>query len=364
MTNIVQRVIGGVDTHKDSHHAAVITDSGKLLDDQRFPASGEGHRALLAWLQSFGDVLAIGIEGTSSYGAELTRVLTTSGIALFEVNRPDRSARRRRGKSDQLDSEQAARSVLAGTATAIPKAKSGSVEVIRTLRVTRSTAVKAKTQAMNALQSILVTAPTGLREELIPLRARTLINRCSQLRPETTVISDLVQQPDRMLTAATKTALRDLARRWLALDREAKDLSKQIALIVEHVAPELTALHGVGAEIAGQMLITAGDNSERINTESAFARLCGVAPQPASSGKTSGRHRLSRGGDRDANSALYLIAITRMRRHEPTRAYITRRTAEGLSKREIVRCLKRYIAREVFAALPRPEAAPALNTAA
>lgn len=355
MTNTSQHVIGGVDTHKDTHHAAVITVAGQLLGDQQFPATNRGHQALREWLASFGALDAVGIEGTSSYGAELTQVFRAAGVATFEVNRPDRSARRRQGKSDQLDSEHAARSVLAGTATAIPKLKSGSVEVVRMLRVTRSTAVKAKTQAMNALQSILVTAPIDLRDDLFQARGRELIRRCSQLRPETSTVSDLLEHTDRMHTAATKIALRDLARRWLALDREAKELTKQIRAIVEHIAPDLVALHGVGSEIAGQLLITAGDNTERLKTEAAFAKLCGVAPQPASSGKSTGRHRLSRGGDRDANSALYLIAITRMRRHEPTRNYMARRTAEGLSKREILRCLKRYIAREIFAVLPRTD---------
>jgi transposase len=167
-----------------------------------------------------------------------------------------------------------------------------------------------------------------------------------------------------MLTATTKIALRDLALRWQSLDTDIKRLSSQITQLVEQHAPALTALHGVGAEIAGQLLITAGDNPERMTTETSFAKLCGAAPQPASSGKTTGRHRLSRGGDRAANSALYIIAITRMRRHEPTRAYVTRRTAEGLSKREILRCLKRFIAREVFAALPRPGTEQSLTTAA
>jgi transposase len=290
--------------------------------------------------------------------------MSAAGVTIFEVNRPDRAARRRQGKSDQLDSEQAARSVLAGTATAIPKPKSGSVKAVRILRVTRSTAGKAKTQAMNALQSILVTAPNNLRDDLLQTRGRELIKRCSQLRPETSTVSDLLEHPDRMHTAATKTAMRDLARRRLALDQESKELTTQIRAIVEHVAPDLIALHGVGAEIAGQLLITAGDNTERLNTEAAFAKLCGVAPQPASSGKSTGRHRLSRGGDRDANSALYLIAITGMRRHEPTRNYVARRTAEGLSKREILRGLKRYTAREVFAVLPRTDLAASVLRAA
>ena len=364
MTNTSRHVIGGVDTHKDTHHAAVLTAAGQLLAHRQFPATNPGHHALLEWLASFGAVDAIGIEGTGSYGAELTRVIRTAGIAVFEVNRPDRAARRRQGKSDQLDSEQAARSVLAGTATALPKLKSGNVEFVRILRVTRSTAVKSKTQAMNALQSILVTGPTELRDNLLRTRGRELIRRCSQLRPETSSVSDLLEHPARMHAAATKLALQDLARRWLALDRESKELTKQIRALVELIARDLVALHGVGAEIAGQLLITAGDNTKRLDTEAAFAKLCGVAPQPASSGKSTGRHRLSRSGDRDANSALYLIAITRMRGHELTRTYIARRTAEGLSKREILRCLKRYIAREVFAALPRTDSAAAALRAA
>jgi transposase len=155
-----------------------------------------------------------------------------------------------------------------------------------------------------------------------------------------------------------------LARRWKALDEEVKTLSRQIKALVELTAPELAALFGVAAEIAGQFLVTAGDNPDRIRSEAAFAKLCGVAPQPASSGRTTGRHRLSRSGDRAANSALYMVAIVRLRHHAPTRAYFARRTAEGLSKREIIRCLKRYIAREVFAALPRnPSSATALKAA-
>jgi transposase len=155
--------------------------------------------------------------------------------------------------------------------------------------------------------------------------------------------------------ASIKTALRDLARRWKALDGEIKALNKQIDIVVRVTAPDLVELFGVGVELAGQFLVTAGDNPQRIRNEKAFAKLCGVAPQPASSGRTTGRHRLSRSGDRQANSALYIVTIVRLRHHEPTRAYVERRTNEGLSKREIIRCLKRYIAREIYANLPRPQ---------
>jgi transposase len=356
MTSIGLGVIGGVDTHKSSHHACVLSVTGQLLGDQEFPATARGHQELVEWLRSFGEVEAVGAEGTSSYGTSLTRVLSAQGLRVVEVNQPSRSARRRSGKSDRLDSEQAARAVLAGTATATPKAKTGPVEAIRMLRVVRSTAVKSRTQTMNALHSILICAPQELHDELVSLRGRTLINRCAGLRPESRDIACLMTDPDRMLRAATKTSLHDPATRWKALDDEIKKLTAQLTDLVQQHAPALLALHGVGPEVAGRLLITAGDNTSRLTNEAAFAKLCGVAPQPASSGQSTGRHRLSRGGDRDANSALYLIAITRMRHHAPTRAYVTRRTTEGRSKRAILRCLKRYIAREVFAALPTPTA--------
>ena len=287
----------------------------------------------------------------------MTRALTKAGERIVEVNRPNRVARRMDGKSDRLDAEQIARAVLGQTSTATPKTKSGMVEVIRTLRVTRASAVKARTQAFNTLWGVMIGAPSPLRDELVPLTKRTLVNRCLRLRPETDNLLALTGDPDRLLMAAVKTSLRDLARRWKALDDEIKTLNRQIAALVRLAAPELVELFGVGTELAGQFLVTTGDNPERIHSEAAFAKLCGVAPQPASSGRTTGRHRLSRSGDRAANSALYIVTIVRMRHHQPTRAYVERRTAEGLTKREIIRCLKRYIAREIYNNLPRPKAA-------
>jgi transposase len=202
---------------------------------------------------------------------------------------------------------------------------------------------------------VIIGAPSPLRDELVDLTKRTLVNRCLRLRPETDDLATLRSDPERLLMAGVKIALRDLARRWKALDAEIKALNAQIEVLVPLAAPDLVQLFGVGVELAGQFLVTAGDNAERIHTEAAFAKLCGVAPQPASSGRTTGRHRLSRSGDRAANSALYIVTIVRLRHHEPTRAYVDRRTAEGLTKREIIRCLKRYIAREIYANLPRPE---------
>jgi transposase len=362
MTTEASTVIGGVDTHKHTHYAAAVDQHGRLLGHQEFPATDRGYQRLLAWIRGYGQIAAIGVESTGSFGATLTRALTKAGEQVVEVNRPNRLARRMDGKSDRLDAEQIARAVLGQTSTAIPKAKSGTVEVIRTLRVNRASAVKARTQAFNTLWGVMIGAPSPLRDELVVLGKRTLVNRCLRLRPESDDLLGLAIDPDRLLMAGVKTALRDLARRWKQLDEEVKVLNRHIAALVKAAAPDLVELHGVGVEIAGQFLVTAGDNAERIRSEAAFAKLCGVAPQPASSGRTSGRHRLSRGGDRAANSALYIVTIVRLRHHQPTRDYVQRRTAEGLSKREIIRCLKRYIAREIYAHLPQPvQATPLTN---
>ena len=207
-------VIGGVDTHKHTHYAAAIDTQGRLIGHREFPANDRGYLALLAWLRSHGDLVSIGVESTGSFGATLSRFLTAAAVQVVEVNRPDRAARRQDGKSDRLDAEQIARSVLSQTATAIPKAKSGLVEVIRTLRVTRSSAVKSRTQAFNTLFGIMIGAPSPLRDELVVLTKRSLVNRCLRLRPETDDLLELVEHTDRLLLAGVKTALRDLARRW------------------------------------------------------------------------------------------------------------------------------------------------------
>ncbi len=270
-------VIGGVDTHKHTHYAAAIDDQGRLLGHREFPASDLGYQALLEWMHGYGDVQTIGVESTGSFGATLTRALTKAGVRVVEVNRPNRAARRMDGKSDRLDAEQIARAVLGQTSTATPKTKSGTVEVIRTLRVTRASAVKARTQALNTLWGVMIGAPSPLRDELVVLTKRTLVNRCSHLRPDSTELLALLDSPERLLMTATKTALRDLARRWKNLDEEIKTLNQHIESLVRAIAPQLVNLHGVGTELAGQFLVTAGDNTDRIHTEAAFAKLCGVA---------------------------------------------------------------------------------------
>lgn len=341
MTSSAARVTGGVDTHGQTHHAAALDELGRPLGDREFPTTPAGYAALLKWLQGHGAVLSVGVEGTGSYGAALTRHLQHRAVPVVEVNRPDRSARRAHGKSDPLDAYAAARAALAGTASGTPKTRDGNVEAIRVLRLARSSAVKSRTQTVNQLKALLVTAPAELREQLRELSTGALLSTCARLRPG----HDLTDPAQ-----ATKTALRRLARRHQHLSAEITEADVELHALLQAAAPALLALHGVGPEVAGQLLITAGDNVQRLHSEAAFAHLCGVAPVPASSGRTR-RHRLNRGGDRAANKALYTVVLGRLRHHQPTRDYAARRTTEGLSKPEIIRCLKRYVAREIYTAL-------------
>jgi transposase len=306
-------VIGGVDCHADTHHAVALDGCGRRLGDAQFPATAAGYQALLAWLRAFGPVTMVGVESTSAYGAGLTRHLLAASVRVVEVNQPHPHARRRRDKTDPLDAEAAARKALSGEATTVPKDTTGIVEAIRLLRVARAGAVKAHTAALNQLGELLLTAPEPLRRQLTSQR-KTLSGRvsvCARLRPDPARLADPIQ--------AAKLALRAVAERAQQLDRQARDL-------------------------------------DRLGSEAAFAHLCAADPIPASSGKTT-PHRLNPGGDRDANTALHLIAVVRLRYCPRTRAYAARRTAQGLSKREIIRCLKRYIAREVYYRLRRDLAA-------
>ncbi|TVR93462.1 MAG: IS110 family transposase [Trueperaceae bacterium] len=333
-------VIGGVDTHGDAHHAAVIDALGRHLADREFPATAAGYRSLGSWLRSYGTVTAVGVEGTGAYGAELARTLTRSGLTVVEVDRPDRKTRRLRGKSDPIDAYAAAEAVASGRATGAPKSRDGIVEAIRALRVPLRSAVKARTQAINQVRQLLITAPESVRAALRDRSWLALARACAKLRPVD--LSDTV--------GATKAALRHLGRRIRALSDEIEELNTALASLTAHAAPELLALKGVGPDVAGQLLATTGDNPDRLRSEAAFAHLCGVAPIPASSGRKD-RHRLNRGGDRAANHALHTIVLCRMRWDQRTRAYVERRTQQGLSKKDIMRCLKRYVAREVYKVL-------------
>jgi len=341
-------VVVGVDTHKDQHVAVLLDGLGGRLAELYLPATAGGFAQLLAFSLEHvgpqGRLQAFGVEGTGSYGIGLARFLRRQGHTVQEVHRPPRNSERRlAGKSDTIDAEHAARQVLAGRSTAIPKTADGAIESLRLLKTARDTAVKARSSSMIALKATLVTASDQLRAELEPLTDHKLIEACAAL-------------PSAGWLAAPDTAMRhvlgSLARRWLQLHEEIKIHSKHLKMLTKTIAPRLVEAVGVGLDIAAEMLVTAGDNTDRIRSEAAFAKMCGACPIPAGSGKTNGRHRLNRGGNRQANAALYRAVIVRLRWHQPTIDYAARRTAEGLSKREIIRCLKRYLAREIYHLLP------------
>lgn len=339
---MARTVYGGVDTHADTHHAAILDARGRLLRTAEFPATAPGYRLLLAWMRKAGQVVKVGVEGTGSYGAGLTRYLRSEGVTVVEVNQPDRRLRRRRGKSDPIDAEAAARAVFANDATAVPKDRTGVVEAIRALRVARGGAVKARTAALNQIKDLITTAPEQLRAQLRGASLAQQAKACAQLQGDLSRLSDPVE--------ATTAALLAVGTRVVALSAEIAQANKQLKALVAEAAPRTTALLGVSTEHAGQFMVTAGDNPDRLKSEAAFAALCAASPIPASSGKTD-RKRLNPAGDRAANRALHLTAVVRMRWCPTTRAYVERRTKEGLSKKDIMRCLKRYIARAVYRAI-------------
>jgi transposase len=345
-------VVVGVDTHQQTHHAAAIDSTGRLLGTAQFPANRAGYEALWRWARraSAAGVAAVGVESTGSYGAGLTQALLTTDpedwageVDVREVIRPTKTVRTMRGKSDPIDAEAAARAVLAGTATGRPKIKTGAVEAIRAIALTRDSAVKERTAAESQLRDLITTAPDPIREELLPLTTAARVARAARLRPDQATLGDPAQ--------ATKYALRALARRILALREEIKAADHALAPLVQAAAPRLLALPQVGVNTAAQMLITGGENIDRLHSEAAFAKLVGTAPVPASSGKTH-RHRLSHGGDRAANTKLHLLVLRRLASDPATKAYMQRRSHEPrMDTKAILRCLKRYAAREIYHAL-------------
>ena len=333
MTDPTTVVTGGVDTHKDFHVCVALDQLGRVLGTEQFPTSLRGYKALFRWLTGFGPLGAVGVEGTGSWGAGLSRSLSAAGVKVVEVNRPNRQARRRRGKSDPADAEAAARAVLAGEALGTPKAATGAVEAVRLLRIARRSAMKARAQAANQLRSVIDTAPEALRAKLLGLKERERVTKAAPLRPGEVSTS----------LGAAKFALASL-----------------LAALVNTTVPSLVAIIGVGTETAGTLLSAAGDNPTRLRSDRSYAALCGSSPVDASSGRQL-RHRLNRGGDRQANSALYLIVLNRLAWDQRTKDYMNRRSSEGKTKKEAIRCLKRYVAREVYHAIMRdltPKALP------
>jgi transposase len=342
MSSTAAAVIGGVDTHADVHVAAACDQLGAVLGTRSFPTNAAGYRDLLSWLRLFGELERVGVEGTGSYGTGLARYLAGEQITVVEVLRPNRQTRRRHGKSDVVDAIAAARSVINGEATGTPKSHDGAVEALRALKIVHRGAHKSRTQALNQIRDLITTAPEPLRAQLRDLPRRELLETCAAFRPA---------DRDDLITV-TKLALRGLARRVADLNDEIAELDGRRRRITATVAPALCAAHGIGPDTATGLLLAAGDNPDRLRDEASWASLLASHPVEASSGKVI-RHRLNRGGDRQGNSALWRIIIVRMNSDPRTKAYVERRTKEGLSKPEIIRCLKRYVARELYRTLPK-----------
>ena len=344
IVEVTRPIVGGVDTHLDVHVAAAVDPVGGVLGVESFPTTPAGYHDLSSWLSSFGPVERVGVEGTGSYGAGLARHLSASGIVVVEVDRPNRQARRRNGKSDELDAIEAARAALSGRATGAAKSATGNVEALRTLLVAKRSARSIRIKTIGQLRHLVITAPDDLRDRLGVLTTKALIRQAAALRPRPG--SDPISH-------TIKTAIVTLARRVQAINTEIAALDAHIDTLVRATAPALLEVYGVGSDTAAIFLTAAGDNPGRIRSEAAWAKICGVAPVPAGSGKTNGRHRLNQGGNRQANHALWRVVLTRLGQGEPrTVVYMQRRLAEGRTKPEIIRALKRYVAREIFQQIP------------
>lgn len=316
-------IVGGVDTHKDLHVAAVVNQYNKVLGTEYFSTTRQGYSQMLAWMATFGSVQRIGVECTGTYGSGLLRYLLKAGVEVLEVTRPDCMERHKRGKSDTIDAECAAHAAFARIRTVTPKTRDGMIESLRVLKTCRKTAISARRVALQIIHCNIVSAPDELREQLRNMTRMQLIRTLGSWRPNASEY--------RNVTNVYRIALKSLARRYLELHDEIADLDVMIAAIVDELAPELIKRNAVGYESASQLLITAGDNPQRLGSESGFAALRGVSPVPVSSGKTN-RYRLNRGGDRAANSALHIIAIGRLRTDAKTKEYVARRVAEGHTK--------------------------------
>ena len=347
-------VYGGIDTHADTHHVAVIDVHGRPLGDVRVPATAAGYRQAARFIGRWPRVVKVGVECTGSYGAAVTRELTAAGHTVIEVNRPHRFDRRARGKTDVYDAYGAAKAVMTGRAPAAPKGGDGLVEALRVLRKTRTSALRERTATINQIKAMLIAGPEVLRARYRGLSNPRLTAMLAATRPTCTPVT---------ATEATAYALRVLARRYLLLSEQVADLTSHLQRLLDDHAPALMAVFGAEPDTAAQLLITAGDNPDRLRSEAHFAALTGACPIPASSGKTN-RHRLNRAGDRQANSALYHVVIVRMRYDPTTRDYVARRTAEGRTKMEIIRCLKRYLARQLYPLIRDVLQQPAKSAAA
>jgi transposase len=335
----------GVDTHRDAHVVAVVTaPAGAVVAGAAAQANARGYRELLRVAAGHAQGRrAWAIEGTGSYGAGLARYLASRGETVLEISRAPRTERRLRGKDDALDAARTARAALANETLALPRSGERR-EALRLLLVARRSAVDVRREALTQLRAVIVTAPDRLREDLRGLPPGKLLKRCSRLRRTSSAEAGEL---------ATRLVLRSLARRVEAATAEATELEHELLVHVRALAPALLEEPGVGPVVAAQLVVS-WSHRGRLRSEACFARLAGVAPVPASSGQTQ-RHRLSRGGDRQLNRALHTIALHR-RQHDPaTRDYIERRIAEGKTRRDATRLLKRYLARHLYRLLQQTQ---------
>lgn len=337
-------VIGGVDTHKDRHCAVALDAVGAELGCRFFTTTSKGYAELIAWLESFGEISVLGIEGSGGYGAGLCAYAQDQGLPVIEVSWPDKAERRRRGKNDQMDAYHAAFSVLSGRAHNPAKNRQGEVEGLRALKVAYEGALKARGAAKNSLHALVVAAPDHMREKLRTLSTKELVSTCASFR--------ITKASSLSVEQATKISLRLIAKRIEELDTEVRELDALIDAMTLEIAPTTRSLPQVGPQCAAALILCAGSNPDRLKSEASFSALCGTSPVPVSSGRTD-RHRLSLAGDRQANCAIYLIAIGRMRYSGESKDFINKRMASGKTKKEAIRMLKRYIARELFHTLRR-----------
>lgn len=341
------KVVAGIDTHLDTNWLCVPGERGRISVSEEFSTKKEGCEALADAIGDPERCAAVGVEGTCSYGAGVTDVLVARGFTVFEVLRPKRETRRMpgEGKDDAIDAARAARDVLAGHGTSVPKLRGGWVDELRALDVARDSCVKSKVEAHATALSLTVTAPDDERRKWEGMSQDKMMKAMLQI--------------DEGEATALERSLLALARAWDACSREANDLEKDMKALLEANCPSILELYGFGTVNGAAMVISAGENPERFPTEAKFAKHCGVAPIPASTGKTSGKTRLNRGGDRKANRALHNAVVTRMKNDERTKAYIEKKTKNPrTTKKDAERCLARFVCREAYHALLHPFGVP------
>ena len=335
------RVIFGADTHKKSHTIAIITETGLELGAKRFPANAKGYRQAWEWACAFGTVLRCGVESTGSYGAGLCSFLKGVGAEVYDVYAPDKKRRRLEGKDDIKDAYQAAQAALSYTRCAQAKDKDEAIEAAINLENAHQLAVRQRTACINALKAAIIKLPDSMRQNLEGKTDADLIKTCAAFR---------ISAAQTDLFSGTKVALRHYAKQIQSLSKEINALDKEIKRYAEALVPNTVGLKGIGHHGSITLLKAAGANIDRLKDDASFSMLCATSPIPASTGDKH-HFRLNPGGNRKANCAIHIMAITRIRLFEKTRAFIDKKISEGKTKKDAIRCLKRYLSREVYGSL-------------